>query len=170
MHGINTYYCQTCKGSIVTIDRDEGVTPFMLSCLATEGCDGVMRSAMYAFQPGAKPMWEWYKPASTKGFDQWTREHVEKGGLVLQRIPADTNITDPNLRSIVDYISGLEKVSPVMIQRRFKMTWMTASRYVDLLIKLRYVEEKKDSKAFHKVIPQNEVIKDFQADGTTDSE
>ena len=40
---INVYVCQKCGGLTVTVDVDEGVTPFMLGCRATgkeSDCDG----------------------------------------------------------------------------------------------------------------------------------
>jgi len=43
----NMYTCDECKGTIVTIDREQGVTPFALACRATEGCRGTMTSAFY---------------------------------------------------------------------------------------------------------------------------
>lgn len=46
----------------VTIDIDDGVTPFTLRC-KTEGCAERATSAMYADAvQGYKPEWEWWKP------------------------------------------------------------------------------------------------------------
>src|SRR5687768_10420783 len=43
----NIYVCDACKGHIVTVDRDHGVTPFMITCHATLFCKGMMKSSMY---------------------------------------------------------------------------------------------------------------------------
>src|SRR3974377_965449 len=32
MNGENVYTCRKCGGHTVTVDRDEGVTPFMIGC------------------------------------------------------------------------------------------------------------------------------------------
>lgn len=81
---INQYTCQTCGGEIVTIDRHEGVTPAMLACRATPGCEGSMWSHRYQVDKTLTPGWEWYMPEKLpKGV---MREHVQMGGLLLRRI------------------------------------------------------------------------------------
>ena len=82
----NGYTCQKCKDQIVTIDIDEGVTPFALACRATEGCDGMMYSAGYAIPQFLPAQFEWFKPASLEGYDAWMREHIRQGGLDLRPI------------------------------------------------------------------------------------
>lgn len=83
---INQYTCRICGKYIVTIDRDEGTTPMMLNCRATNDCDGTMFSGMYRIMPGLKPNYEWYKPENLDGFDRDMREHIEMGGLVIRKI------------------------------------------------------------------------------------
>lgn len=83
---INQYTCRTCGKTITTIDRDEGTTPMMLACRATEGCNGSMFSAMYRVAPYLTPEWEWYKPTKLPKGDM--REYVEMGGLMLRKIEA----------------------------------------------------------------------------------
>jgi hypothetical protein len=80
----NLYHCNKCNRIIVTIDIDEGTTPFMLSCYATKGCRGLMYSQMYQCDQRLPHTHEWYKPESLDGYDPWTVEHIEKGGLVLR--------------------------------------------------------------------------------------
>ncbi len=87
----NIYTCQKCGGQTVTIDIDEGVTPFMLRCRATgeEGdCDGMAQSCMYRVPANSpEPQWEWFTP---RGFEYrelspQMKEHVDKGGLVIRK-------------------------------------------------------------------------------------
>jgi len=81
---INQYTCQVCGGTITTIDRDQGVTPFMLSCQISGTCTGNMQSSYYLVNQSLTPTHEWYKPTDKvpKGF----REYVRKGGLMLRKI------------------------------------------------------------------------------------
>ncbi len=43
----NAYTCAKCGGRIVTENMIDLVTPFMVGCRSTEGCDGVMESGFY---------------------------------------------------------------------------------------------------------------------------
>lgn len=90
---INVYTCGICKGRTVTVDLDEGVTPFLLGCRATgkEGdCTGTAQSAMYRVPADSPPAdWEWYRPddvelARIKKRSRSLAEHVEHGGLVIR--------------------------------------------------------------------------------------
>lgn len=80
---INRYTCDTCGMHIVTVDLDEGTTPFFLACRATLGCQGRMLSAMYAVDQSLAPTYEWYKP-TTKKVPKHLRGHVKLGGLLLR--------------------------------------------------------------------------------------
>ncbi len=87
----NVYICPSCAGQIVTIDREEGVTPFMLKCRAEDGChNGMMQSCFYIVPDDCpEPQWEWYKPdkAEYDELDEYTRrDHVDRGGLLLRKI------------------------------------------------------------------------------------
>lgn len=83
----NVYMCRACGHGFVSIDLDEGVTPFMTSCL-NPGCNGHAQSFMYgapqtlldAFPPAI----EWYKPtfSERKKLPAGARHHCEKGGLL----------------------------------------------------------------------------------------
>ncbi len=83
----NLYTCDMCRGEIVTIDTDKGVTPFMISCRATSGCKGFMASSFYHCDPARVAQFEWYRPETIEGFDPATKEHVMKGGLLLRPLP-----------------------------------------------------------------------------------
>lgn len=105
MNRKNAYYCEECGGYVVTIDRDEGVTPMFLACRVKgeptdprNDCKGTSRSMMYPPEPwpedhfalenGAPPTWEWYSPDTDEAnaLNRDTFEHVQKGGLLLRRI------------------------------------------------------------------------------------
>jgi hypothetical protein len=80
---VNVYTCPECKGEMVTVDVDEGTTPFMLGCRATAGCKGLAESSFYRPRPGhAPPALEWYRPsaAEMKKASPAMREHAGKGG------------------------------------------------------------------------------------------
>lgn len=87
---LNRYVCRACGGSVVTVDRVEGVTPFYLDCYATKGCNGPMMSSFYRVEGDPTPTFEWYRPgkAERKGLDPATREHVKLGGLLIRPIAA----------------------------------------------------------------------------------
>ena len=86
---VNIYDCQKCGGQTVTIDRDEGVTPFMLDCRATRECKGTTQSRFYTVpDPAPSPDWEWFKPSpeEARHYSDEMREHFAKGGLAIRRI------------------------------------------------------------------------------------
>lgn len=89
---INVYTCQTCGRQTVTIDRDEGVTPFYLSCRRPR-CPGPAQSACYRVPPGLTPEMEWYKPPAVEEIPEGFREHVRKGGLLLRDIATGERYT-----------------------------------------------------------------------------
>lgn len=63
----NIYTCDKCKGHVVTVDVDRGVTPFMIECKSTLGCKGMMRSSMYrVFDQDMRPDFEWYRPSAVE--------------------------------------------------------------------------------------------------------
>lgn len=82
---LNIYTCEKCRGHIVTRDIDEGVTPFMTDCYATPDCKGPMKSSFYrVFDQSMRESHQWYRPTSTANMNPYTRDHVEKGGLILR--------------------------------------------------------------------------------------
>ena len=89
---VNVYVCPKCKGQTVTIDADDGTTPFMIKCRSVGGCHEEMAtSSFYQVDQNLIPSFEWYRPVGEQldriikqGGDM--QEHVEKGGLLLRRI------------------------------------------------------------------------------------
>jgi hypothetical protein len=92
----NAYTCQTCRFVLVTINRDEGTTPFSLEACRNpanvDGCPGPMYSGFYRLPPNApEPTWEWYSPSgrARRRLSPWERDHVDRGGLLFRQIGAD---------------------------------------------------------------------------------
>lgn len=88
----NIYKCD--DGHLtVTIDRDDGVTPFMTAC-PKDGCSLMARSHMYHEQCQVfEPSHEWYRPNAIQMADEarpGVIDHVERGGLLLRRIGASS--------------------------------------------------------------------------------
>lgn len=101
----NAYYCEDCRGYIVTVDVDAGVTPMFLACRVlgeptdtANTCKGTSKSMMYPDEPWpehdghgtpipTEPTWEWYRPdgRETRELDSGSFEHVAKGGLLLRK-------------------------------------------------------------------------------------
>jgi hypothetical protein len=97
----NVYICPA-KHRTVTIDRDKGVTPMMLSC-KHEGCQLMAKSCFYPTGLDLEPEYEWYKPtleelhAEVRKFCRKEKlnyrntlpqfwEHWNQGGLSLRKI------------------------------------------------------------------------------------
>jgi hypothetical protein len=79
----NIYKCEAAHIT-VTIDRDEGVTPFMIKC---PECGEYARSKMYHPQcQFFDPKYEWYSPdtAERETLPASSLEHVERGGLLIR--------------------------------------------------------------------------------------
>lgn len=102
----NVYTCEVCGAQLVTVDRDPGTTPFMVTCgdYNAGGCGGHMTSAFYPNGPRpphiSAPTHEWYRPNDAEltaecakhkhrpGVPTAIREHVTRGGLLLRPIPS----------------------------------------------------------------------------------
>jgi len=84
----NIYVCDTCRGHIVTVDIDAGVTPFIVSrCRSTPGCEGKMTSSLYrVFDQTMRADFEWYRPPAAQQISDGERQHVRKGGLLLREV------------------------------------------------------------------------------------
>lgn len=85
---INAYVCDDCGFMTVTIDKDEGTTPFLIGCEA-KGCSGVARSGFYAVPQDLTPQFEWRKPTKAEYYQlpvSTRREHVDRGGLMMYPI------------------------------------------------------------------------------------
>lgn len=79
----NAYECEECGSYIVTVDREPGVTPFMVSC---GNCGAFAKSKFYRVQSYLEPTHEWYRPETLDDLKDWERQHVENGGLLLRAI------------------------------------------------------------------------------------
>ena len=81
---LNRYTCQACGGQIVTEDRHEGTTPFMIDCMATNGCAGPMQSACYRGVGVEEPVtFIWRKPTRQeyKRAHRAMKDHFVMDGL-----------------------------------------------------------------------------------------
>lgn len=82
----NIYVCEKCKGHIVTVDVDEGTSPFSISCHATALCDGWMKSSMYrVFDQDMRAGFEWYRPTAVDVVAPHLQSHVAQGGLLFRK-------------------------------------------------------------------------------------
>jgi hypothetical protein len=83
----NRYTCQSCGHAYVTVDKDDGTTPFMAPCQA-KGCKGMAQSEFYRVPQNLEASHEWYRmgPAEARGLAAHLRQHHEMGGLFLRRV------------------------------------------------------------------------------------
>lgn len=83
----NIYMCRKCGHGFVTVDIDEGVTPFQTSCL-NPGCGGHAASFCYRapqeILADIRPALEWYRPTSEEmaTLKPASLDHVAQGGLL----------------------------------------------------------------------------------------
>lgn len=81
----NIYICNHCGHGFVSLDVNDGTTPFMTKCL---NCEKMAQSMFYAapqqMLAETKPAIEWYRPSPLEltTMSQGLRAHVENGGLV----------------------------------------------------------------------------------------
>ncbi len=84
---INTYSCTNCGYKMITINRDEGTTPFMIEC---DKCGSDSYSCWYRCDQNLEPQYEWYKPMTTSERKKLTSEdvkdHVSQGGLLFRKL------------------------------------------------------------------------------------
>lgn len=90
--GRNRYTCVKCRGHIITEDRDQGTTPFMIDCYATKGCPGPMQSEFYRgdFVNSAEPATKiWRRPTREeyRRAHPAMKQHFDMGGLDLYDAP-----------------------------------------------------------------------------------
>lgn len=100
----NVYVCSACGHQTVTIDIDEGTTPFMISCIK---CDEAAYSQFYADgAQGMTPTHEWRKPAEKEREEllklspETLTEHVDRGGLLLYEKDSDISFTTKFFRNL----------------------------------------------------------------------
>lgn len=87
----NSYRCEKCQGTIVTVNLADGVTPFMVKCRAhwpDTSCDGMAQSGFYRIDQSTPPGWGWHRPgeAELSNLAEDVREHVQRGGLLLRKL------------------------------------------------------------------------------------
>lgn len=63
----NCYGCPVCRGSIITVDEAEGVTPFMVKCRLRRGCCGMMQSWFYRGVPLHRVPTHAWRPSMSGG-------------------------------------------------------------------------------------------------------
>ena len=80
---LNRYTCDTCCYEIVTIERQQGVTPMFLACKSAKRCTGMMVSAMYRGVVGLASF-EWRTPTKQeyRKLPSATKNHGDLGGLI----------------------------------------------------------------------------------------
>ncbi len=88
---INVYVCQSCGTEVVTRNKHDGTTPFMVGCVA---CPGVSYSSFYRVDQTLTPTHEWFKPMTAGERKRWMRdpdtaEHVRLGGLCLRTLAGE---------------------------------------------------------------------------------
>lgn len=108
----NRYTCPKCGWSIVTVDRDEGVTPMFIRCEGKQ-CDAgtfpAAASSCYRVDQALVPSHEWYRPTEEQLLERLAegraaapaeatpedfaahesrlRRHIEHGGLLIRQLP-----------------------------------------------------------------------------------
>ncbi len=88
----NAYTCRTCGKTIVTIDEDEGTTPFMLAHTSIGAkCAGMMQSHVYrgeVVESDAAASFVWRKPTPKeyRAARRLLRYHFDQGGLGIYPI------------------------------------------------------------------------------------
>jgi len=81
----NIYLCRDCGHGFVSVDIEEGTTPFMTKCL---NCGLFAQSLCYAapqkMLEDIKPAVEWYRPSGDElsAMSAGTNQHVKMGGLI----------------------------------------------------------------------------------------
>ncbi len=92
----NSYVCEKCLYSTVTIDVDEGSTPSAIVCRNPKRrCKYLAQSQFYKVSQSLIPRWEWYRPSAEIMALSPTqmREYFEKGGLAMRPKPVrDANV------------------------------------------------------------------------------
>lgn len=99
----NRYTCQSCGHQYVTVDKDDGTTPFMAPCQAVI-CKGMAQSEFYRVDQSLEATHEWHRitDSEARGMNPGSRQHHQMGGLFLRRIPITMTLR-PDLE-----VSGLD--------------------------------------------------------------
>lgn len=95
---VNCYICDTCGKAIVTIEYDEGVTPFMLGCNRVSpfgDCNGMCKSSFYSNPQNLIPTSIWYRKKDDEPMTTAQRKYHENGGLCFRELTQE---------EIIDYV------------------------------------------------------------------
>lgn len=92
---INAYTCEAGH-QLVTVDRQNGVTPFIIGCRRS-GCKEPASSSFYRVGQDLTPTYEWYRPSfrEYETLDAYAQGHVRNGGLLLREIKPDREVEIP---------------------------------------------------------------------------
>lgn len=87
--GMKNEYACAAGHVTVTVDRDDGVTPFTIACPKCDAPGTRAQSRFYRVDQSQEPEYEWYRPESweLRGESRELRQHVKSGGLVLRKVP-----------------------------------------------------------------------------------
>ena len=87
----NAYKCRKCNLRIITVDRDQGTTPFIIPCVT---CRGEAESDMYRVYQQTIPTHEWYHPNAEEyaALSLIEQEHVNTFSLLLRKIEVQPHI------------------------------------------------------------------------------
>ena len=104
----NIYTCEECGGTFVTVDRDEGTTPFMTLCRVTAGCRGAAQSSFYRVDQSITPTHEWRRLTDSEAAEQnpGGMQHHLMGGLFLRPLPG---VIDANDMSPAGILAEIKK-------------------------------------------------------------
>ncbi len=119
----NAYGCPSCFKNIITVDRDAGVTPFMIECRATQRCTGFMKSSFYQVDQDLEPTFEWVIPSERwiKTQSEGARDHFNKGGLFIRHIGELSEMTDTTSQTVkVEPKIGRNALCPCGSKKKFK--------------------------------------------------
>lgn len=82
----NRYTCQKCNSYYITIDKDDGTTPFMAPC-QVRLCDGMAQSEFYRVDQSMPATHEWYRAGDieARSMKMHLCQHHDWGGLFLRK-------------------------------------------------------------------------------------
>lgn len=120
---LNAYVCDALHIT-VTVDRDNGTTPFIIGC-TNPGCSFHATSKMHKVSSGLTPTWEFYKMPDNEAekLSPAEKMHHVQGGLFLRPIQSNIPEKEYNIDTelsinitagqLVQYANVMAKVSEV---------------------------------------------------------
>lgn len=121
---VNGYGCRNahCRHVMVTVDVDDGVTPFMVGC---PKCGGQAYSFFYPTKgcpPAEDATHEWYAPDAEerKELTKAELEHADQGGLFLRRKGEKRRVIEKRLPRIAGTKVGRNDSCPCGSGTKFK--------------------------------------------------